>query len=78
MQVSLFHIPYSEDYLTLKEASDWASHYLKRDVTTSNIAYLVNYGKINKHGDNGTVLVSKKELIKYYDSYYGEDSQHDA
>ncbi len=72
MQESLFHTQYSEDYLTLKEASAWATEYLKRNVTTSNISYLVNYGKIKKHGDNGTILVSKKELIKYYESYYGK------
>ncbi len=72
MQDSLFHITYNEDYLTLKEASDWASDYLKREVTNSNISYLINYGKIKKHGDNGTILVSKKELTKYYDSYYGK------
>ncbi len=72
MQDSIFHIPYSEDYLTLKEASEWATEYLKRNVTTSNISYLINYGKVKKLGDNGTVLVSKKELIKYYDSYYGK------
>ena len=72
MQDSYLHTQNSEDFLTLKEASNWACEYLKRNVTTSNIAYLVNYGKIKKHGDNGTALVSKKELIKYYDSYYGK------
>lgn len=72
MQDFFLHIPFNEDYLTLKEASDWACNYLKRNVTTANISYLVNYGKINKHGDNGTVFVSKEELTKYYDSYYGK------
>jgi hypothetical protein len=72
MQESLFKNISPEEYLTLKEASIWASEYLKRNVTTSNIAYLVNYGKIKKHGDNGSTLIFKRELIKYYDSYYGK------
>jgi len=58
--------------LTLKEASKWASTFLKKNVTTSNIAYLITYGRIPKIGDNGTIFVSKKDLQKYYDSYYGK------
>jgi len=30
----------------LKEASLWASQYLKRNITTSNISYLIQYGRI--------------------------------
>lgn len=59
------------DLLTLKEASEWASKYLGKNVTTSNIAYLIQYGRIKKRGDNGTTQVSKEELIKYYKSYNG-------
>ena len=58
--------------LTLKEASKWASAFLKKNVTTSNIAYLITYGRIPKIGNNGTIFVSKKDLQKYYDSYYGK------
>jgi len=29
-----------KDLLTTKEASKWASDYLKKNVTTSNISYL--------------------------------------
>ncbi len=54
------------ELLSLKEASQWASEYLGKNVTTSNIAYLVQYGRIKKIGDNGTTLVSKEELIEYY------------
>ena len=71
MQNSFFNQS-PKDHLTLKDACLWASNYLHRDITTSNISYPINYGKINKVGDNGFVLVSKDELKKYYDSYYGK------
>jgi DNA methylase len=71
MQSTLFEtLP--DDALTLKEACVWASKYLHRNVTVSNITYLINYGKIKKVGDNGSSLVSKGELKNYYDSYYGK------
>jgi DNA modification methylase len=57
------------DLLSIKEASDWATEYLGKVVTTANISYLVQYGRIKKIGDNGTTQVSKKELIDYYKSY---------
>lgn len=59
------------DLLSLKEASRWASSFLNKNVTTSNIAYLINYGRIPKIGDNGNILVSIQELEKYYKSHYG-------
>ena len=59
------------DLLTLKEAADFASNHINKNVTTSNISYLVNYGRIPKAGSNGTVLIAKQELIKYYEGYYG-------
>jgi hypothetical protein len=40
-------------------------------VTTSNISYLIQYGRIRKIGNDGTTQVSKQELINYYKSYNG-------
>lgn len=60
------------DLLSIKEASAWATDYLGKNVTASNIAYLVNYGKISKVGENGSTQVSKNELIEYYKSYNGQ------
>jgi hypothetical protein len=57
--------------LTIKEAAEFASKYINKNVTTSNISYLINYGRIPKIGSNGTVLIDKQELVKYYDNYYG-------
>lgn len=55
------------DLLTLKQASKWASEYLKKDITTSNISYLINYGKVQKAAENGTVYIYKNELKEYLD-----------
>lgn len=61
----------SQELLTVKEASQWASAYLGKNVTTSNISYLIQYGKVRKIGDNGSTQVDKYELMEYYNSYNG-------
>ncbi|MEK6552022.1 MAG: DNA methyltransferase, partial [Bacteroidota bacterium] len=61
----------TEELLTIKEASAWATEYLGKTVTASNISYLIQYGRIKKIGINGTTQVSKQELINYYKSYNG-------
>lgn len=53
----------------LREASEWASQYLNRKVTISNISYLLQYGRIRKYGSNGNSLIIIEELKEYYDSY---------
>ena len=55
--------------LTIKEASEWATNFIGRNVTTSNISYLIQYGRIRKIGDNGSTQISEKELLDYYKSY---------
>ncbi len=60
------------ELLSIKEASKWASEHLKKNVTTSNISYLIQYGKVKKYGNNGTTAVNKYELISYYKSYNGQ------
>jgi hypothetical protein len=58
------------DLLTIKEASDWATKYLKKDVTPSNISYLIQYGRVKKIADNGSTLVDKNELVNYYEQSF--------
>jgi len=62
----------NDTQLTIKEASVWASDYLRKTVTPSNIAYLIQYGLIRKIGDNGQTRISKEELLRYYNSYNGK------
>ncbi|MDD3564009.1 MAG: DNA methyltransferase, partial [Candidatus Cloacimonetes bacterium] len=59
-----------------KQASDWATQRLGRKVSTSNISYLLQYGRIRKYADNGQSVVSKEELSAYYDSIKG-DKKHE-
>ena len=42
-----------------------------KNVTSSNISYLIQYGRIKKIGSNGITQVSKQELANYYNSYNG-------
>jgi len=43
--------------LTIREATKWAAGFLQKQVSTSNISYLVQYGRIRKFGENGEVLI---------------------
>ena len=61
-----------KDFLTIKQASEWASKLLNKNVTPSNISYLIQYGRIKKIGSNGDTLILKEELAKYYESYLGK------
>jgi len=52
--------------VSLKEASEWASDFLGREVTPSNIAYLIQYAKIKKFMEQLVVKVEIEELKDYY------------
>lgn len=62
----------SQQLLTIKEASRWASGFLKRDISESNISYLVQYGKVKKHNGGNSVFINIADLKNYYDSYWGQ------
>jgi len=59
----------TKEFFDIKEASVWATEHLGKTVTPSNIAYLINYGRIEKIGNDGTVLIAKNDLINYYKDY---------
>jgi len=61
------------EILTIKEASEWATNYTGKSVTTSNISYLIQYGRVKKIGENGSTQIDKNDLLNYYESY--TDSQ---
>ena len=61
----------TDELLTIKKASEWATDHLNKNVTTSNISYLIQYGRIKKIGFNGMTHVFKQDLINYYKSYQG-------
>jgi hypothetical protein len=60
------------ELITINEASKWATDYLGKNVTPSNISYLIQYGRVKKFSDNGNTLINKKELFEYYNSYNGK------
>ena len=62
---------FNKHLLTIKEASIWATKHLGKNVTTSNITYLIQYGRIQKFDKNGIVFISLAELNDYYKSYNG-------
>ena len=61
---------YAKQFLTLKEASFWAKSFLKRDISESNISYLIQYGKIKKYNKFNSLYVSVDDLKKYYQSQH--------
>ena len=52
--------------LTIREASQFATDYTHKNITPSNITYLVNYGRIERWIKDGTTLIDKNDLVKYY------------
>ena len=60
------------DLMTIKGASKWASEHLGRNITPSNISYLIQYGRIKRITENGNTWVNKEDLINYYESYHGK------
>ena len=52
--------------LTLKQASQWASKHLNKNVTPANITYLIQYGRIESVIDNGVTLIPVQSLEDYY------------
>jgi len=62
--------------ISIGEASQWASEYLDRPVTPSNINYLVQYAKIRKYLDEQRrIKINLDELKDYYDESVKEKQQ---
>ena len=62
----------TSELMTISDASKWATEYLKKKVTSSNISYLITYGRVDKHVENGVTKVSKEDLVEYYKSFFGK------
>ncbi len=58
--------------LTPKEACKWASSFLGRDISESNISYLIQYGKVKKYSENGNTQINTRDLENYYQSFNGK------
>ncbi len=53
--------------VTLSEAAEEVSSKYGLNVTSTNIGYLVQYGKISKYKSNGRTYVNIEEVMQYYD-----------
>ena len=58
------------ELLGVKQASQFISGYLNRQITTSNISYLIQYGLVKKIGENGATQVVKRDLLNYFENSY--------
>ena len=61
--------------MTIKDASVWASNLLGKNVTPSNISYLIQYGRIPRVKDNGASLIKRRDLEDYYNLHYETKEQ---
>ncbi|MDR2126879.1 MAG: site-specific DNA-methyltransferase [Prevotellaceae bacterium] len=64
------------ELLTIKEASIWATNYMGKNVTPSNISYLIQYGRVKKIGENGSTQVYLNDLQNYYQSFDGSREEY--
>ncbi len=60
-----------QELLSIREASRLATEQLKREISPSNISYLIQYGLVKKYGKDGSVLVNPDEVLNYYKSFKG-------
>lgn len=58
-----------QNILSLRDASIWASKYLNKNVTVSNISYLVQYGIVDKISREGLTFVDITQLKDYYNKH---------
>lgn len=54
------------DLICVAEAVQLARSITNKNITPSNISYLIQYGRISKFNQNGSLYVSKDEVINYF------------
>lgn len=64
------------ELVPIDKASQWATNYLGRPITQSNISYLLQYAKIKKHYNfQNKININIAELKNYYDNNLTFNSQ---
>lgn len=56
------------DLICIAEAIQLARTITQKNITPSNISYLIQYGRINRFNRDGALFVSKNEIVNYYQS----------
>ncbi|AFI04288.1 DNA methyltransferase [Helicobacter cetorum] len=59
----------TDGFLSVKQASVFASEYLNKNVTSSNISYLIQYGLIKRYEIDKKTFIAQKDLVRYYQQY---------
>ncbi len=55
-----------QQLISIKEASEFASKLLNKEISDLNISYLIQYGKIQRFNNNGSTLIDIDDLRNYY------------
>ncbi len=58
--------------VNIQEACRWATRFLRREISPTNISYLIQYGKVKKYGENGNTQINLSDLKRYYQSFNGK------
>ncbi len=61
-------LPDQAELMTVAQASDWATRHTGRRVSSSNISYLIKYGRIAAVDRNGMQMVNVSDLLSYFQS----------
>ncbi|MCF8266999.1 MAG: site-specific DNA-methyltransferase [Ignavibacteriales bacterium] len=64
-----------DELFDFKQASEFASKYINKEVSISNISYLVQYGRVPKVGNNGNLSIRKSDLQAYYDTNHSPKAE---
>ena len=56
----------NENLISIKEAVKLANHLSKKQISQSNISYLIQYGRLQKYKLGRYTFIDKNELKKYY------------
>ena len=64
-----------KELLNIKDASIFVSNLYHRNITPSNISYLIQYGRVSREKSGSSVLVYKDEIIKYFEEIYSESKK---
>jgi hypothetical protein len=58
--------------VNIQEACQWATKFLRREISPTNISYLIQYGKVKKYEENGSTQINLNDLKRYYQSFNGK------
>jgi len=63
-------------YLNIKEASKLATNILNKNVTESNISYLIQYGVIDKMNKNNSIYINKQQILDYFQKLKSKEQEY--